>query len=55
MKKSVSKRIRFTKSGKMVRRPMATDHFRTRKTTKNIRRKKKTLGIDYPRKKILNY
>ena len=55
MKKSVTKRIRFTKNGKIIRWGMATDHFRTRKTTKNLKRKSKTLGIDYPIKKIINY
>jgi len=55
MKKSITKRIRFTKNGKMVRRPMATDHFRVRKDQKSIRNKRKTLSLDYPMKKIVSY
>jgi ribosomal protein L35 len=53
--KSVTKRIKFTKQGKMVRRPMAVDHFRTRSTTKNIRNKRKNRSLDFPRKSIVNY
>ncbi len=34
---------------------MAVNHFRTRKSTKNIRGKRKTRGLDYPVKKILDY
>lgn len=53
MRKSLTKRVRITKTGKVIRRPMRTDHFRTRKSTKNIRSKNKTKGLDYPMKKIL--
>jgi len=53
--KSFSKRVRVTKNGKLVRRPMATDHFRTRSTQKNIRGKRKGRSLDYPMKKLLNY
>lgn len=52
MRKSVSKRIRVTKNGKIVRRMMRTDHFRTRKATKNLRSKTKTKGLDFPKKKL---
>jgi ribosomal protein L35 len=55
MKKSLQTRIRVTKRGKIIRRLMAVDHFRTRKTTKNIASKRKGVSLDYPRKKILNY
>ena len=53
MRKSVSKRIRITKNGKIVRRSMAIDHFRTRKSTKNLKRKSKTMGLDYPMKRLM--
>ncbi len=53
--KSVHTRIRFTKNGKMVRRPMGVDHFRTRQTSKSIMNKRKTRSLDYPIKKILEY
>ncbi len=55
MRKSISKRIRITSTGKMVRRSMAVNHTRTRKTTKNVRQKRKTRGLDaLPLKAILN-
>lgn len=53
--KSLSKRIRITKNGKIVRRPMAQDHFRTRQTQKTIRNRRKTTGLNFPMKKLLNY
>jgi ribosomal protein L35 len=53
--KSVSKRIRITKNGKVVRRPMAVDHFRTRKNGKQVQSRRKTRSIDYPIRKLLNY
>jgi|GEM_PF-791090 len=55
MKKSLSKRIKITGTGKLIRRSMAVNHFRTRKSTKNIRQKKKNRTLDYPRKEILSY
>jgi len=55
MQKSFAKRIKTTRTGKFVRRSMAVNHFRTRKSTKNIRGKRKTRGLDYPVKKILDY
>ncbi|MBI2623117.1 MAG: 50S ribosomal protein L35 [Candidatus Liptonbacteria bacterium] len=53
--KSVSKRIRITRTGKLIRRPMGVDHFRTRQSAKILRSGRKTRSLDYPRKKILNY
>ena len=46
MKKSVSKRIKITKSGKILRRAMALGHSRANKRTAQIKRKKnaRTLG-----------
>jgi len=55
MSKSLAKRITFTKNGKIVRRRMAVDHFRTRKSTKVNRNSTKTLSLNYPMKKLLNY
>jgi len=55
MKKSLSKRIKISKHGKLLRRKMAVDHCRTRKSTKNLKHKLKMVGLDYPRKKLLNY
>jgi ribosomal protein L35 len=53
--KSLSKRIRITKNGKVIRRKMAQDHFRTRSSQKAIRGKRKTLGLGIPMKTLLNY
>lgn len=40
MKKSVSSRIKITKNGKVMRRTMGVGHFRTRKSSKNLLRKR---------------
>ena len=53
--KSFTKRIRITRNGKIVRRPMSVNHFRTRANAKGIRNKRKTLSLNYPMKKIANY
>ena len=53
--KSFSKRIRITKNGKIVRRSMAIDHFKTRKSTKTNRNSRKTKSLDIPMKTLLNY
>jgi len=53
MQKSFTKRIRITKNGKLLRRSMAVDHFRTRKSTKNLRQKKNQRSLNYPRKVIM--
>ena len=55
MNKSLSKRIRITKNGKIVRRPMAVDHFRTRTSAKNIRNKRKTRSLNFSLKTLKNY
>ncbi|HEY4497046.1 MAG TPA: 50S ribosomal protein L35 [Candidatus Paceibacterota bacterium] len=56
MKKSVTKRIRKTRTGKMMRRTMAQDHFRAGKPQKYLRNKRKSAKIsaqDY--KRIIKY
>jgi ribosomal protein L35 len=53
--KSLTKRIRITKNGKIVRRPMAVNHFRTRANAKGIRAKRKTLSLGLPMKTLKNY
>jgi len=55
MKTAVRKRIKVTRNGKVLRRPMAVDHFRTKKSRKLIQQKRKKVGLDYPNKKIINY
>jgi len=53
--KSFTKRIRVTKNGKVVRRSMGIDHFKTNKTSKSRRQKRVTRSLDYPMKKLINY
>lgn len=55
MNKSLSKRIRITKNGKIVRRPMAVDHFRTRTNAKGVRNKRKSRSLDFSLKTLKNY
>jgi len=45
MRKSFSKRIKVTKTGKMLRRRMAQDHFRAKRTGKQTRNKRKGLSL----------
>lgn len=40
MKKTVSKRIKMTKTGKLMRRKMAQDHFRAKKRGVQLHRKR---------------
>ncbi|MGC9598945.1 MAG: hypothetical protein ABSE18_00995 [Minisyncoccia bacterium] len=55
MSKSVTDRIRITKNGKIVRRPMAVDHFRTRTNQKNIRNKRQSRSLGMSIKTLKNY
>ena len=45
MKKSFSKRFKITKTGKMLRRKMAQDHFRAKRSGKQTRNKRKGLPL----------
>ncbi|RJP44936.1 hypothetical protein C4587_01445 [Candidatus Parcubacteria bacterium] len=53
MKKSVVKRIRITRTGKIVRRRMSVNHFRTRRSQKNIRKNRKMTSLDHPKKSFM--
>ena len=44
MKKSITKRIRITRTGKAIRRTMGGDHFHARKS-KNQNRRKRLGGV----------
>ncbi len=50
--KSLSKRIRVTKTGKIMRRRMGVNHFKTRKNANGIRRKRTTLALDMTAKRL---
>jgi ribosomal protein L35 len=45
MKKSVSKRIKVTGTGKLVRRQMAQDHFKAKHPGSRNRSKRKDLNV----------
>lgn len=45
MQKSFKKRFRVTKNGKMMRRRMAQDHFRAKRTGKQTRNKRKGMSL----------
>ncbi|MCL4399740.1 hypothetical protein M1506_00480 [Patescibacteria group bacterium] len=54
MKKSISSRVKITKSGKVVRRAMALGHSRANKRTTQIKRKKGARILEIDVKKIKN-
>lgn len=54
--KSLAKRVRVTRKGKVMRRPLGVNHFKTRKSTGNNRGKRKSRAISEPdMKNILAY
>ena len=53
--KSFTKRIKITKNGKIVRRRMGVNHFRTRKNSKMNRDAGKTRGLDMSLKTLKAY
>ena len=52
MQKSLKKRIRITKTGKITRRRMGQGHFRAKKSGKQIRRKRRGLFLSLPDVKV---
>ena len=52
MKKSISKRIKITRTGKVLRRAMGQCHFRAKKSSGQLQRKKNTRTINDLAKKI---
>lgn len=56
MKKSVSKKIKLRKNNSVSRMPMGRGHNHTRKTSKLMRKKSKSMGLDGINLKLLkNY
>jgi len=47
-RKSIKKRFRITKTGKILRRATDQDHFRAKKTGKKIRRIRKWIEVSGP-------
>jgi len=52
-RKSIKKRFRITKTGKILRRATGQDHFRAKKTGKKIRRIRKWIEVSGPLAKKL--
>jgi large subunit ribosomal protein L35 len=52
-RKSVSKRFKITKTGKVTRRKMGLSHFRAKKSGKEIKNKKSLVKVDKATIKIL--
>jgi len=55
MNKSLTKRLKITRNGKVVRRPMAVGHFRAHKSGNTIRGKRQSRTLNFPMKTLLNY
>jgi ribosomal protein L35 len=53
--KSLTKRIKITRNGKIVRRRMGVGHFRTRKNSKMNRDSRSTRGLNMSLKTLKNY
>lgn len=52
MKKSISQRIKITKSGKILRRAMGQGHCRAKKRTAQLKRRKNFRGLEFGKKMI---
>jgi ribosomal protein L35 len=55
MKKSVKNRFKITKRGKVLRRAMAQGHFLAKKSSRQIKRKKKLRNLGFGKKLIKKY
>ncbi|MEK7089247.1 MAG: 50S ribosomal protein L35 [Patescibacteria group bacterium] len=53
--KSISKRIRITKNGKVMRRAMALGHSRVNKSSSQMKRKKLSRGLVNSKELIKKY
>lgn len=50
-RKSLSKRFKITKTGKVLRRPTGLDHYRAKKSGKKIRKSRKWVKVSKPEAK----
>ena len=59
IRKSISKRFKITKTGKVLRRPTGLNHYRAKKTGKEKRESRKWVEVSSPEakkiKKLLKY
>ena len=58
-RKSISKRFKITKTGRILRRPVGLNHYRAKKSGKKIRKSRKWVQLSKPEakkiKKLLKY
>jgi len=58
-RKSILKRFKITKTGKVLRRQTGLDHYRAKKSSRKIRKKRKWVEVSKPEakkiKKLLKY
>lgn len=47
MKKTIADRIKITGTGKLLRRPMGVDHFRSKKTSQKKQRLRKNMAVHH--------
>ncbi|MCD6149134.1 50S ribosomal protein L35 [bacterium] len=50
-RKSITKRFKFTKTGKILRRPTGLDHYRAKKSGKKVREGRKWVRLSKPEEK----
>jgi len=50
-RKSITKRFKFTKTGKVLRRPTGLDHYRAKKSGKKVREGRKWVELSKPEAK----
>ncbi len=53
MRKSILKRFKFTKTGKILRRPTGQNHYRAKKTGQQIRKSRKLIPLSKWEAKII--
>ncbi|MGB9598637.1 MAG: large ribosomal subunit protein bL35 [Minisyncoccales bacterium] len=53
IRKSILKRFKITKTGKILRRKTGQDHYRAKKTGKEIRKRKKLVPLSQQEIKII--
>ena len=52
-RKSILKRFKITKTGKILRRPAGLDHYRAKKSGKKIRKSRKWIELSKSEAKII--
>ncbi len=52
-RKSIKKRFKITKNGKVLRRKSASNHLKSKKTGKNKRKKRKYVEVSKPEAKLI--